>query len=84
MFDNFVQKPYSSCNVIVPATDAKGCLMIGDFNSATDTEKISAHNIKTIITAATNMDHLDIDKSLHHIVYPLFDAKTEAISTFFE
>lgn len=37
MFDNFVRKEYNSCNIIVPATDTKGCLAIGDFNSATDT-----------------------------------------------
>jgi hypothetical protein len=76
MFDNFVKGGYRSCSIIVPAGGGKGCLLIGDFNSATDGEGIKNNNIKTIITAATNMNHLLIDKSIKHIVYPLLDAKT--------
>jgi hypothetical protein len=76
MFDNFVKEGYSHSNIIIPATGGKGCLMLGDFNSAIDAENIKSNNICTIITAATNMDHLEIDKSIKHIIYPLLDAKT--------
>ena len=40
MFDNFVKGGYRSCSIIVPAGGGKGCLLIGDFNSATDGERI--------------------------------------------
>lgn len=76
MFDNFTGKTYSPCNIILEANAGKGKLILGDFNSAIDPDIIKKNNIKTIITAATNMDHLEIDKSLRHIVYPLLDSKT--------
>ena len=84
MFDNYTRGSYSHSNIIVPSSGARGCLMLGDFNSATDIDNLRTNNIKTVITAATNMDHLEIDKSVKHIVYPLLDAKTELISNFFE
>jgi hypothetical protein len=46
---------YESCTVIQPGTGTTGALLIGDFNSATDHEKILKHKIRTIITAASNM-----------------------------
>lgn len=58
--------------------------MLGDFNSAIDKENIKKNNIRTIVTAATNMEHLEIDKSLKHIVYPLLDSKAENICAFFQ
>lgn len=80
MFDNFVKSSpsssYSPSNIILKATPKDGCLMIGDFNSAIDPENIKLNNIKTIITAASNMDHLQIPKSINHIIYPLLDSKT--------
>lgn len=76
MFDSFTgAKKYSSHSIILQSTSGRGCLALGDLNSVTDHNIIKANNIKTIITAASNMDHLDIDKSVKHIVYPLLDSK---------
>ncbi len=37
MFNNFTSlKEYQCCNVIVEASQNRGALLIGDFNSATD------------------------------------------------
>lgn len=37
MFNNFTsEKEYQPCNVIVEASEGRGALLIGDFNSATD------------------------------------------------
>lgn len=77
MFDNFVKSSssYSHSNIILKANPKEGCLMIGDFNSAIDADNLKTNNIKTIITAASNMDHLEIPKSIKHIVYSLLDSK---------
>ena len=74
MLDNFINEGYSHSDIILPAARGRGCLMLGDFNSAVDTENIKNNNIQTIITAATNMTHLEIDKSIKLIVYPLLVA----------
>lgn len=50
--------------------------MIGDFNAATDEKVLMANSIKTVITAAAGLDHLEIPASVTHIVYPLQDAKS--------
>ena len=77
MFNNFTgEKIYCSCNVVVSAEGERGALLIGDFNSATDEEVHRKHNIKTIITSAAGLDHLEIPASVTHIVYPLRDAKS--------
>ena len=77
MFNNFTaEKEYCSCNVIIPADNDRGALLIGDFNSATDDQVHRKHNIKTIITSAAGLDHLEIPAAVTHIVYPLRDAKT--------
>ncbi len=57
MFNNFTEEEpaYECCSVIVPSTGGIGGLLIGDFNSAVDADKIKEHNIKTIITAAAGM-----------------------------
>lgn len=36
MLDNFNRQAYAHSNVILPASQGKGCLMLGDFNSAID------------------------------------------------
>ena len=41
-------------------------------------------NIKTIITAAAGLDHLEIPSIVTHIVYPLKDAKSENIKSYFD
>jgi protein-tyrosine phosphatase len=61
-----------------------GALLIGDFNSATDAEIIKLHNIKTIITAAVGMEHLQVPANVAHIIYPLLDANSENIKRFFD
>lgn len=85
MFNNFTsEKEYQSCNVIVNKSEGRGALLIGDFNAATDEEVLTANEIKTVITAATGLDHLQIPSSVTHIVYPLQDAKTENIKSYFD
>ncbi len=77
MFNNFTcEKEYECCNVIIDASENRGALLIGDFNAATDDEILRKYAIKTVITAATGLDHLQIPSSVTHIVYPLQDAKT--------
>lgn len=77
MFKNFTcEKEYECCNVIIDASENRGALLIGDFNAATDDEILRKYAIKTVITAATGLDHLQIPSSVTHIVYPLQDAKT--------
>lgn len=77
MFNNYTgEKEYESCNIIVEATQATGPLLIGDFNSATDEETLQAHKIKTVITAAAGLEHLEIPEFVTHVVYPLKDAKS--------
>lgn len=86
MFNNFTDEEgsYESCSVIQPASPGSGALLIGDFNSAVDTEIIKLHNIKTIITAALGMEHLQIPSNIVHITYPLLDANSENIKRFFD
>jgi hypothetical protein len=84
MFNNYTtEKPYESCNVILPETEQTGALLIGDFNSATDPETLRKHGIKTVITAATGLDHLELPSFVTHITYPLTDAKSEKIHQYF-
>lgn len=42
------------------------------------------HNVRTIITAATGLEHLKIPPEQTHIVFPLVDAKTENIEAYFD
>ena len=78
MLNNYTDSSniYHPCNVILPASSGMGELLIGDFNSATDGDLIKAHNIKTIITAAAGMEHLQVPVNILHITFPLLDAKT--------
>lgn len=85
MFNNFTsQKEYQSCNVIVEASEGRGPLLIGDFNAATDESILMANSVKTVITAAAGLDHLQIPNSVTHIVYPLQDSKNENIKSYFD
>lgn len=86
MFNNYLEedKQYECCTVIIPAGGGQGALLIGDFNSATDADNIRKYNIRTIITAATGLEHLEIPASVEHITYPLLDASTENIRKFFD
>lgn len=52
--------------------------------SAIDADFLSQHNIKTVITAAKDMDHLVFSSTIQHVVYPLLDSKQENITDFFE
>ena len=84
MYNNYTNHgEYECCSVIIPSSDSHGALLIGDFNSATSVPILEQHNIKTIITAASGMDHLKVPPHLHHIIYPLFDTNSENIKRFF-
>ena len=85
MLNNFTcEKEYSSCDVILPGEEGRGALLLGDINSATDEELLSKHDVKTVITTAVGMNHLEIPSSATHIVYPLRDANSENIRTYFD
>ena len=85
MFNNYTgEKEYQACNIILEASEERGALLIGDFNSATDPEILKKHNISTVITAAAGLDHQEIPSFVTHVVYPLKDAKTENIKLYFE
>lgn len=58
--------------------------MLGDFNAATNAELLSKLCIRTIVTAAAGLEHLEIDPSVEHITYPLADLKSENIAAFFD
>lgn len=84
MLNNYTETDiYHSCDVILPASSASGELLIGDFNSATDSDTLAKHNVKTIITAASGMEHLEVPPNILHITFPLLDAKSENIKRFF-
>ena len=74
---------YHPCDAILPAGSGMGALLIGDFNSATDSDLLKSHNVRTIITAAAGMEHLQVPPNILHITFPLLDAKTENIHQFF-
>jgi len=57
---------------------------LGDLNAVTDHDVMKKYNVKTIITAASGLEHLKIPPDLTHIVFPLLDTKQENISTYFE
>lgn len=77
MFNNFTgDNEYQCCNVIVGGKEERGPLLLGDFNSAMNEQIIKFHKIKTIITAAIGLEHLEIPSTITHIVYPLKDSKT--------
>ena len=86
MFNNYTEEEptYQCCSVVQAASPGTGALLIGDFNSATDADIIKLHNIKTIITAAVGMEHLQVPANVTHIVYPLLDANSENIKRFFD
>lgn len=75
---------YECCSLVLPGNEHEGALFVGDFNSATDFELLKKHKIKTIITAAAGMEHLKIPNAITHIIYPLFDKKSENIRRFFD
>jgi hypothetical protein len=52
-----------------------GELILGDLNAATDRTLLQGHNVKTIITAAAGLEHLDIPAEQTHVVFPLQDLK---------
>ncbi len=47
-------------------------------------ELLKDHNVKTIITAAAGLEHLDIPAEQTHVVFPLMDLKNENIDTYFD
>lgn len=53
-----MQEDYCNAHIILPADQANGALLLGDFNSAIDPDTLSNHHIKTIITAAEGLAHL--------------------------
>lgn len=85
MYNNYTDNvDYESCSVIIHGTNGNGSILIGDFNSAIDSDTHKKHNIKAIITAAANMEHLHIPNNITHITYPLLDAKSENIRRYFD
>jgi hypothetical protein len=79
--NNYTQEDYRSYHVILPADPEAGTgeLVLGDLNAATDSELMREHNVKTIITAASGLDHLQIPAEQTHVVFPLLDLKSENI-----
>jgi hypothetical protein len=75
LFNNYTKQQYKSSHVIIPSKENTGALLLGDLNAATDQEIIKKHNIKTIITAASGLEHLKIPSELTHVVFPLMDTK---------
>ena len=45
---------------------------------------LATHGVKTIITAAKGFEHLTVSNNFLHIVFPLADAKSENIRSYFE
>lgn len=86
LHNNYTQDDYCSYSVILPADPqlSTGELILGDLNAATDAELMREHNVKTIITAASGLEHLQIPPEQTHIVFPLLDLKTEHIENYFE
>jgi hypothetical protein len=76
--NNYTQEQYKSYHVILPADteNGNGELLLGDLNAATDEELMRTHNVKTIITAATGLEHLKIAAEQTHVVFPLLDLKS--------
>lgn len=62
LHNNYTADDYKSYHVILPADTeaALGSLLLGDLNAATDQQLMLEHNVKTIITAATGLEHLHI------------------------
>ena len=85
LHNNYTADDYQSYHVILPADpDApQGSLLLGDLNAATDQQLMQHHNVRTIITAATGLEHLQIPPEQTHIVFPLLDLKTENIEAYF-
>ncbi len=76
--NNYTQEEYKSHHVILPADSESGtyALILGDLNAATDPNLMNQHSVKTIITAATGLEHLQIPPEQTHVVFPLMDLKT--------
>ena len=83
--NNYTQEEYRSYHVILQADPetGNGELLLGDLNAATDQDLMREHNVKTIITAATGLEHLQIPPEQTHVVFPLLDLKTENIQSYF-
>lgn len=75
--NNYTQEDYKSYHVILPADPeaGTGAVLLGDLNAATDVELMRAFNVKTVITAATGLEHLAVPPEQTHIVFPLMDLK---------
>ena len=86
LHNNYTSEEYRSYHVILPGDSegAMGELLLGDLNAATDPVLMQRHNVKTIITAATGLEHLQIPADQTHVVFPLLDLKTENIEAYFE
>lgn len=86
LHNNYTNEEYRSYHVILPGDpdSGHGELLLGDLNAATDSKLMEQHQVKTIITAATGLEHLKIPAEQTHIVFPLLDLKTENIQAYFE
>ncbi len=60
LLNNYTQQDYKSCHVIIPSNENTGALLLGDLNAATDSDIIKKYNIRTIITAASGLEHIKI------------------------
>lgn len=85
MHNNYTQPDYHSYHLVQPADPLTntGALLLGDLNAATDQTLMRQHHVKTIVTAATGLQHLQVSSEQTHVVFPLLDLKTEKIQSYF-
>jgi hypothetical protein len=78
LHNNYTQEEYKPYHIIIAADtqNNRGELLLGDLNAATDEALMRDHNVKTIITAASGLEHLQIPPEQTHIVFPLLDLKS--------
>ena len=81
--NNYTQEEYRNHHVIIPSSSDRGALILGDLNAATDQSLIDSQSVRTIITAASGLDHLQFPSNLTHVVFPLLDVKNERIGEYF-
>lgn len=82
--NNNAEQEYHSFHVILAEEGCRGALLLGDLNAASDEVMQSEHKVKTVITAASGLEHLKIKCDVTHIVFPLQDTIHENISQYFQ
>lgn len=74
---------YHSWDLVYTDVSSGSHIFIGDVQAAVDQDFLSMQGIKTVVTAAKDMEHLQYNEDINHVVYPLLDGKQEQISFFF-